>query len=221
MSRVEIRYRRPPDRLDVFVQELVDYQSDDEDRDLTLWETIADPMETTEENIEKVKEVAGTGQFRTYGLMAMASVALGTLGIVASLLWLAKDQMIVPAPVAEAIADDAPEAVDEAEDERLEAVGNAAGRVVEQAGAAGGGNAVYRAWREMTDALEIERPETTTPEEFADEAVAAGMARDDVRELTEIFEAVRYGDADVTEARERRAMDALRRIEDTYGGGRP
>lgn len=79
-------------------------------------------------------------------------------------------------------------------------------------------NAVYRAWQEMTAALAVERPETTTPEEFATAAVDAGMAPDDVEELTWLFEEIRYGNAPATDERERRARQALRRIETTYGG---
>lgn len=99
----------------------------------------------------------------------------------------------------------------------LEAVGEAAGRaatrLVEGADAT---NAVYRAWREMTEALEVSNPESTTPAEFERAAIAAGMARDDVHELTRLFEEVRYGDAPVSVSRERRARRALEHIESTY-----
>lgn len=77
-------------------------------------------------------------------------------------------------------------------------------------------NAVYRAWAEMTDALDIDRPETSTPTEFADAALEAGLHPDDVSELTALFEEVRYGTAEPTAEREDRARDALRRIEQTY-----
>jgi len=70
----------------------------------------------------------------------------------------------------------------------------------------------------MTDHLEVRDPTSSTPAEFATAAVEAGMAREHVDELTELFEAVRYGGADVTEDRERRAVEALRRIEATYAG---
>ncbi|MFC6961587.1 DUF4129 domain-containing protein [Halocatena marina] len=42
------------------------------------------------------------------------------------------------------------------------------------------------------------------------------MARDDVEELTTLFEATRYGNVDVSEEREQRALAALRRIEREY-----
>lgn len=77
-------------------------------------------------------------------------------------------------------------------------------------------NAVYRAWSEMTDALDVREAETSTPGEFAAAAVAAGMDRDDVGELTRLFEEVRYGDAEPSTEREQRAIDALRRIEGSY-----
>jgi len=77
-------------------------------------------------------------------------------------------------------------------------------------------NAVYRAWAEMTDELSVDRPESSTPGEFARAAVEAGMDADDVTELTALFEEVRYGHATPTERREQRAIDALRRIERAY-----
>jgi outer membrane protein assembly factor BamB len=62
---------------------------------------------------------------------------------------------------------------------------------------------------------------TSTGEErwrFSTDGITTGMAADDVAELTELFEAVRYGTAVPTEARETRAIAALRRIEDAYAG---
>ena len=112
---------------------------------------------------------------------------------------------------------------EEAESETgdVQAVGEAAGRAADklEGDSETVENAIYRAWREMTAALEVENPRTTTPEEFADVAIDAGMVPDDVRELTWLFEEVRYGDAGVTDEREQRASDALRRIQETYAGG--
>jgi len=107
---------------------------------------------------------------------------------------------------------------DEGGGESVGAVGEAAGRAADRLEASGvdADNAVYDAWREMTAALSVERPATTTPSEFADAAVAAGMDREDVAELTWLFEEVRYGDEPVTDERERRATEALRNIESTY-----
>lgn len=77
-------------------------------------------------------------------------------------------------------------------------------------------NEVYRAWREMTDHLDVSNPESSTPAEFAAAAVDAGLDREDVSELTSLFEAVRYGGESPTEERESRAVEALRRIEREY-----
>ena len=69
----------------------------------------------------------------------------------------------------------------------------------------------------MTTHLPVDNPASSTPAEFADAAVAAGMDREDVAELTRLFEAVRYGDEPITPEREDRAVAALRNIERSYG----
>lgn len=74
-------------------------------------------------------------------------------------------------------------------------------------------NAVYRAWARMTEPLDVDHPESSTPGEFADAALAAGLDADDVDELTTLFETVRYGTTQITDEHERRAQGALRRIE--------
>jgi hypothetical protein len=108
----------------------------------------------------------------------------------------------------------------EGEPERMAdvaAVGRAAGDAADRIeGEADVENEVYRAWDEMTRLLELPNPEAATPAEFAAVAVDAGIDADDVSELTDLFEAVRYGGVDPTEDRERRAVAALRRIEDEY-----
>jgi len=102
----------------------------------------------------------------------------------------------------------------------MEAVGRAAGRAADRLEADSDlENAIYRAWREMADALDVTHPRTTTPEEFAEVAIDAGMSDEDVRELTRVFEEVRYGDRQPTPERERRAQEALQRIQRTYVGG--
>ncbi|WP_089822017.1 DUF4129 domain-containing protein [Halogranum amylolyticum] len=93
------------------------------------------------------------------------------------------------------------------------AAGDAADRIEDDAGLE---NEVYRAWGEMTRLLDVPRPQSSTAGEFATAAVDAGMAREDVEELTALFEDVRYGGAEATPERERRAVDALRRIESAY-----
>jgi len=102
------------------------------------------------------------------------------------------------------------------------ALGEIAGRAADRIETDSSGdseNEVYRAWREMTAQLDTETPETTTPREFQQAAVEAGMAPDDVRELTRLFERVRYGGESATADREERAVQVLRRIESAYGEG--
>jgi hypothetical protein len=98
------------------------------------------------------------------------------------------------------------------------AAGAAADRIEDDADV---DNEVYRAWTEMTAHLDVSNPRSSTPSEFAAAAVDAGMARGDVEELTALFEEVRYGGAEPTPERERRAVDALRRIESAYAGEEP
>lgn len=107
---------------------------------------------------------------------------------------------------------------DETADETLEHIGRVAGDAADrlEADAAAVENEVYRAWQSMTEHLQMENARSSTPQEFADSAVAAGMDPDDVGELTGLFHEVRYGGADATEEREQRAIDALRHIEDEY-----
>lgn len=93
------------------------------------------------------------------------------------------------------------------------AAGRAADRLEEEVAHE---NEVYRAWLEMTELLDVSRSPATTAGEFADAAIAAGMAPDDVHDLSRLFEDVRYGDYEASEERERRALETLRRIEHTY-----
>lgn len=99
------------------------------------------------------------------------------------------------------------------------AVGAAAGRAateIESVSKENLENEIYRAWREMVTLLPVESPQTTTPREFETAAVEAGIEHSDVSDLTDLFEAVRYGTLETTRAREERAIDTLRRIESTY-----
>lgn len=77
-------------------------------------------------------------------------------------------------------------------------------------------NEVYAAWRDMTALLRVPKPESSTPGEFAEAAVEAGLDEDDVGQLTQLFEEVRYGKRD-PEAREDRAIEVFRSIEAEYG----
>ncbi|WP_255194336.1 DUF4129 domain-containing protein [Natronobeatus ordinarius] len=99
-------------------------------------------------------------------------------------------------------------------------IATAAGRAADRIAASDDvDNEVYRAWREMTRHLEVDRPETSTPGEFAAAAVEAGMEREHVDELTRLFEAVRYGHRETTLEVEARAISILRTIEATYADG--
>ncbi|WP_135828538.1 DUF4129 domain-containing protein [Halorussus halobius] len=107
-----------------------------------------------------------------------------------------------------------------ADPEDVQAVAQAAGAAADRIeSSADVDNEVYRAWREMTDHLDVSNPQSSTPAEFAAAAVDAGLDREDVDELTSLFEAVRYGGESPTDERERRAVEALRRIEREYSGG--
>lgn len=98
--------------------------------------------------------------------------------------------------------------------------GEAADRIEsDDSGAGSLENTVYEAWREMTGYLELDSPETSTPGEFASEAIRMGMDPEHVMALTGLFEEVRYGDRPVTAERERRAVDVLREIERSYQPG--
>lgn len=115
--------------------------------------------------------------------------------------------------------DDDPEAdaVETADDPPVAAVGKAAGQAADRLEAdAAVGNEIYRAWREMTSLLDVDDPASSTPGEFATAAVEAGLGREDVDELTRLFEDVRYGGTEPRPEDERRAVATFRRIEDRY-----
>jgi multisubunit Na+/H+ antiporter MnhC subunit len=104
--------------------------------------------------------------------------------------------------------------------EEVAAVARAAGRAADRIESTDDlDNEIYRAWREMTDLLDVDRPESTSPGEFAAAATGAGMAPDDVGELTRLFEDVRYGGEEPTDRDEHRALAILRRVEATYAAG--
>lgn len=90
-----------------------------------------------------------------------------------------------------------------------DAAGSAADRLE---GRADVDNEVYRAWREMTAYLDVDRPAASTPREFEAAAIEAGLAPADVSALTRVFEAVRYGTED-PDLHADEAVAALRRIE--------
>ncbi len=94
------------------------------------------------------------------------------------------------------------------------AVGRVAGRAADRIETgADAENEVFRAWQTMTEYLDVDRPDSSTPAEFAAAAVDIGLDSEAVGELTAEFEAVRYGGESATAEREERAVAALRRIE--------
>ncbi|WP_144902089.1 DUF4129 domain-containing protein [Halobellus captivus] len=164
----------------------------------------------------------GTGGFGTGatgdGAIATPTLLFGLLLLVA----LAGAVVLLVLSTASGGGDDADGTADSTPDEPdpdVEGVGEVAGAAADRIeGDADVGNEVYRAWVEMTAHLDVARPESSTPGEFAAAAVGAGMDADDVGELTRLFEAVRYGDERVTDERAERAVTALRRIESAYAG---
>ncbi len=146
------------------------------------------------------------GQFAspTWVVVVVAAVGVGAVALA-----LARDTQDaddpdepVPEPV------DAPDEHDVGE--LRETAGRAADRIERSAGI---DNEIYRAWVEMTEHLDVDHPESSTPGEFRRAAVDAGVEPATVGELTDLFERVRYGDEPPTEATEARAVDALRRME--------
>ncbi|WP_122090574.1 DUF4129 domain-containing protein [Halalkalicoccus subterraneus] len=115
-------------------------------------------------------------------------------------------------------AEPEPEKTGSGPDADAAAVGRAAGRAADRVASreTEHGNEVYRAWREMTGLLDASDSEARTPREFADRAVAAGLAEKDVEELTRLFEDVRYGERAASEEYEHRAVETFRRIERRY-----
>jgi len=104
--------------------------------------------------------------------------------------------------------------------EDTETLGEVAGSIADRLDDDGSfENEIYRAWVEMTALFDLSRPETKTPGEFATLATDAGMDPHDVRELTVLFERVRYGTADPSERDEQRAVSLFRRLESTYAEG--
>ncbi|SEV87526.1 DUF4129 domain-containing protein [Natrinema salifodinae] len=107
---------------------------------------------------------------------------------------------------------------DATDDAQRSAFGRAAGQAADRIESGNDfENDVYRAWRELTEPLDVERPAASTPGEFAAAARDAGVDPADVDALRTLFEDVRYGDRPVTADRERRAVELLRRIEDADG----
>jgi hypothetical protein len=155
----------------------------------------------------------GPNQF-SLPVPVLAVVAVGLVAVIlATALGRKRMGSIAPAVL---VGDDDPDDL-AAEDADTDALGRAAGRAADRIETGTDAeNEVYRAWVEMTRHLDVDHPESSTPAEFAAAAVDAGLDPDDVDELTRQFEAVRYGGDEPTTERERRAIEALRRIEAEY-----
>jgi hypothetical protein len=122
-------------------------------------------------------------------------------------------------------SEEAPNAADEATpDEPLSGVAEVAGEAADRIEGNVGDveNEVFRAWKRMTQHVDVPDPKTSTPADFAREARTTGLAMEDVTTLTDLFRAIRYGGEAPTEERERRAIEALRHIEatDSHDGDR-
>lgn len=160
-----------------------------------------------------------SGSFTLIGSTGSGGTPVVTIGLVV-LLGLAL--LVAVALLLVSTGDDAPppsSAPAAPDPEQMQAIGRSAGRAADRIERdVDPDNAIYRAWKEMTDLLEVPNPAASTPAEFATAAVEAGMDPDDIDELTSLFESVRYGPKQPTEARETRAVAALRRIEADYAG---
>ncbi|WP_336136069.1 DUF4129 domain-containing protein [Natronomonas amylolytica] len=172
---------------------------------------------TTDPNGSSVAEGGGGG-----GFGEVAAETLSSPTVLVALLFVLAVAVVVVAVFGahgDDVPDEEPDIEPAVDDEDVAAVGRVAGTAADRIEAdAAAENEVYRAWREMTKELAVENPDATTPGEFADAAIAAGMDAEDVAELTDLFETVRYGGFGATEERERRAVETLRHIEETYGG---
>lgn len=150
----------------------------------------------------------GSGQAVPVPTALLALLLAAALSVSVLLLFVSTDDDTLP---------DAEESTAEEPEPDVAAVGRTAGAAADRIEAdADAENEVYRAWVAMTRHLAVDHPDSSTPAEFATAAVDAGMARDDVAELTTLFETVRYGGETPTAEREARAVAALRRIEETY-----
>jgi hypothetical protein len=73
-------------------------------------------------------------------------------------------------------------------------------------------NEVYASWNGMINRAGVRNIQTKTPNEIAESAKEAGLDPSAVDKLTDVFEEVRYRDAEPTAEQERRAKEAFERI---------
>ncbi len=172
-----------------------------------IGEVAPDPgVEDTAEEAEP-EEGGGGSPVATIALIGLFVLA----AVGAFVYWLRRDD-----------GDDSTETVDldHSADEEETQIGEAAGQAADRIEASDREfeNEIYTAWTEMVDVVDLRDPETSTPKEFASAAVAAGLDRQHVDALRNVFEEVRYGERAVTPEREQQALEALREIERAYGG---
>lgn len=175
------------------------------------------PDETAGELVEQIGRSGGeAGAFISSNPILTAVIILAAIGLLVGLAVLYTEEgraLLGTGP----LSDEEPEFEEEYDAHALRMLGQAAGAAADRIDESGDAdNEVYRAWREMTEHIDVEHPEASTPGEFASAAIEAGMARPDVVELTAVFEEVRYGGLPPTEEAERRAVSALRNIESSY-----
>lgn len=82
-------------------------------------------------------------------------------------------------------------------------------------------NTIIRCYVEMSrvlsEAQKVKRRRAMTPREFEIQLAAMGLNDDHIRQLTRLFEGVRYGSKSPTGRQEREAVDCLRAIVRAYG----
>lgn len=117
-------------------------------------------------------------------------------------------QFVRAAPAPAVAVDRRDEDTSDAEEVRTIA-GQAADRIADAGSVE---NEVYRAWFEMTRALDVAAPETLTPGEFERAAIDAGFPPAAVAQLTDLFNEVRYGGAN-PDVHAEEAVETLRAIE--------
>lgn len=79
-------------------------------------------------------------------------------------------------------------------------------------------NEITKAWVEMVDCLDLTDHRALTPQEYAAAARQQGVDADTAQQLTELFQEVRYGNARVTEERQRHAKEILRTVRSQLEG---
>lgn len=73
-------------------------------------------------------------------------------------------------------------------------------------------NKIYQAWKKMTEEVDISRPKTSAPREYAEKAIEEGKHPGAVERLTDLFEEIRYGTRQPTPETETQAEEALEEI---------